>query len=83
MVDAFSRVPPPEDRLALLAGQQASGETAGRTICSCYGVGEQQIRRAIDEGCNTVDALGKRLRCGTNCGSCIPELKQLLARQQA
>ncbi|MGL9774507.1 MAG: (2Fe-2S)-binding protein [Sodalis sp. (in: enterobacteria)] len=80
MVDVFSRIPAPEDRLALLSGQQGPrGETAGRTICSCYGVGEKQIMQAIDEGCNTVDALGKRLRCGTNCGSCIPELKQLQA----
>jgi hypothetical protein len=25
-------------------------------------------------------ALGKTLRCGTNCGSCIPELNALLAK---
>ncbi|CAK8738911.1 hypothetical protein SODG_002514 [Sodalis praecaptivus] len=83
VVATFSDATAPEDRLALLAGQQASGEAAGRTICSCYGVGERQIAQAIDEGCGTVEALGKRLRCGTNCGSCIPELKQRLARQPA
>jgi assimilatory nitrate reductase catalytic subunit len=29
-----------------------------------------------------VAALGAKLRCGTNCGSCIPELKGLLAQRQ-
>ncbi|NGX25516.1 hypothetical protein G7L33_22850, partial [Klebsiella quasipneumoniae] len=26
-----------------------------------------------------VGALGARLKCGTNCGSCVPELNALLA----
>jgi len=28
----------------------------------------------------TVEQIGKALRAGTNCGSCIPELKGLLAQ---
>ena len=47
-------------------------------ICSCWEVGESQIAAAIDAGANSVDALGESLHCGTQCGSCIPELKQLL-----
>ncbi|WP_158675403.1 (2Fe-2S)-binding protein [Thiohalobacter thiocyanaticus] len=27
----------------------------------------------------SVEAIGKRLKAGTNCGSCVPELRQLLA----
>jgi assimilatory nitrate reductase catalytic subunit len=49
-------------------------------VCSCFEVGEQQIARAIRGGAATVRALGETLRCGTNCGSCVPELKALLAR---
>ena len=56
---------------------------SGQLLTEDYYVANKLITRAIDKGCNTVDALGKRLRCGTNCGSCIPELKQLLARQPA
>jgi len=72
---------PPADtaaRFALLAGRAAQGNSAGRIICSCYGVGETAIRQAIAQGCDSPAALGRVLKCGTNCGSCIPELKQLI-----
>ncbi|WP_368929101.1 bacterioferritin-associated ferredoxin, partial [Mixta calida] len=57
-----------------------------KTICSCFGVGERQIAAAVRQGALTCAALGQRLQCGTNCGSCIPELKKLIehyAPQQA
>lgn len=53
-------------------------EGAGRRICSCFGVGENEIKSAIENGINSVDGLGKELKCGTNCGSCIPELNELI-----
>lgn len=62
----------------LLAQQETSAVNAQRIICSCFRVSEARIRTAIAEGSQTVEALGKKLRCGTNCGSCIPELAQLL-----
>jgi assimilatory nitrate reductase catalytic subunit len=67
------------DRLALLAGCAPQGETPqGATICSCFAVGEQRIIDAIRQGCHSVAQLGEQLQCGTNCGSCVPELKALL-----
>jgi bacterioferritin-associated ferredoxin len=54
---------------------------AHHDLCSCFEVGEQQIARAIRAGANSVRALGETLRCGTNCGSCVPELKGLIARE--
>ncbi|PXW47510.1 assimilatory nitrate reductase (NADH) alpha subunit apoprotein [Erwinia sp. AG740] len=74
-------VPPQQssDRLALLAGCAPQGETPqGATICSCFAVGEQRIIDAIRQGCHSVAQLGEQLQCGTNCGSCVPELKALL-----
>ncbi|MAT52375.1 MAG: nitrate reductase [Porticoccaceae bacterium] len=68
----------PESPWTLLAGRDAEGESKGRLVCSCFEVGEHQIGRAIANGCETVKALGETLGCGTNCGSCIPELKNLL-----
>ena len=77
---AFTAAPTsPQLRHALLGGRPAQGESQGRTICSCFGVGEVAIRRAIEQGCDSPAALGAALKCGTNCGSCIPELKNLLA----
>lgn len=79
---AFARAPATAfERYALLSGQAADEQRApGRTVCSCYGVGENTIQEAIRNGCHSVAALGRTLRCGTNCGSCIPELNALLAR---
>ncbi|PLR44685.1 nitrate reductase [Chimaeribacter arupi] len=83
IVAAF-HVPPPDAaaRRALLAGR-AAGEQAprGAIVCSCFGVGELEIRRALAGGCDSVEALGAALKCGTHCGSCRPELKKLI--QQA
>ncbi len=65
----------------LLARQETAAFTANRVICSCFRISEQQIIGAIDKGARSAEDLGRLLRCGTNCGSCIPELKQLVARQ--
>ncbi len=62
----------------LLAGEYYNQEDKGPQICSCYEVGAATISKAIAEGCDSIEALGEKLRCGTNCGSCIPELKSLL-----
>jgi len=78
---------PPEtaqQRLALLAGQAASHKAStGNIICSCFSVGETQIVDAVRQGCHSVQQLGASLKCGTNCGSCLPELKRMIADQIA
>ncbi len=67
------------ERVSLLAGRPADpAADTGATVCSCFGIGRNQILRAIAEGMTTVDALGKALKCGTNCGSCVPELRGLI-----
>ncbi len=68
------------DRIALLVGQPATPMAdAGPTVCSCFGIGRNLITRAIrEQGCRSPEALGAQLKCGTNCGSCIPELKILI-----
>ena len=52
----------------------------GRQVCACIGVGETVILEAIQSGCAIAADIGARLKAGTNCGSCVPELKALLAR---
>lgn len=60
--------------LALAEGQQTS-----RLICSCFRITDQQIHQAIEqEGCVSLNQLQQRLKCGTNCGSCVSEIRQLL-----
>lgn len=67
-----------ETRRQVLAGRAADTPDTGAIICSCFQVGEYSIRNAIDEGAGSASALGDALKCGTNCGSCLPELKALL-----
>nr|WP_234981448.1 nitrate reductase [Fontimonas thermophila] len=68
------------DRIGLLVGEPPDRDAdTGPTVCACFGVGRHAIVGAIHGGCRTVEALGQRLRCGTNCGSCIPELRALIA----
>ena len=54
----------------------------GRQVCSCFDVGEAQITGVLDHAAGTVDAklaqLQAELRCGTNCGSCLPELRRIV-----
>jgi assimilatory nitrate reductase catalytic subunit len=69
------------DRAALLSGRAACGGNGGRTICACFGVGEQTLSRAIRaRGLTGVDEVGAALRAGTNCGSCLPEIRAILAQ---
>ncbi|MEO9654955.1 nitrate reductase [Marinomonas sp.] len=66
------------ERIALLVGLPASVEDKGAIVCSCYQVGSKQITKAVESGVTSVEALGHALKCGTNCGSCIPELKHFI-----
>ena len=51
----------------------------GPVLCSCFGVGINTIIEAIEtRSLMTVDAIGAALNAGTNCGSCRPELADLL-----
>ncbi|HEY0720847.1 MAG TPA: molybdopterin-dependent oxidoreductase [Gammaproteobacteria bacterium] len=67
------------ERLALLSGRApANAHNGGRIVCACHGVGENDLKAAIAAGAASVEALGIKLKAGTNCGSCVPELKRLL-----
>jgi assimilatory nitrate reductase catalytic subunit len=67
-------------RRILLSGRAASGlADTGPTICACFGVGLATIRDAIaSKAATDVQTIGKALRAGTNCGSCLPELKRIV-----
>jgi assimilatory nitrate reductase catalytic subunit len=52
---------------------------AGATLCSCFGVGRNALIEAIQrDRLTTPEAVGAALRAGTNCGSCVPELRALI-----
>jgi len=71
----------PADLAGLLAARPPKGADAGRAVCACFGVGEKTILNAIQtQGLDSVEAVGQCLKAGTNCGSCVPEIRRLLER---
>lgn len=78
IIDQFNSNATP---LSFLAAKPASGvEDKGAVLCSCFGVGVNQIHRAIENGAHSAEDLGESLGAGTNCGSCLPELGKILKR---
>jgi assimilatory nitrate reductase catalytic subunit len=71
------------ERRMLLSGRSADGiAAAGPLVCACFGVGLATIRDAVASGrASDVEAIGRALRAGTNCGSCVPELKRIIAQE--
>jgi len=71
---------PTSARASLLAGRPASSEDdRGRIVCACFGVGLKTLQQAIgSQKLDTPERIGASLKAGTNCGSCIPELKALI-----
>ena len=65
-----------------LAADRAPPSRRGADRLQLLWGGEWSINEAIASGCASVGALGGKLKCGTNCGSCVPELNALLAAQR-
>lgn len=72
-------------RLLLRPGATAPAGVAsrGKTVCSCFGVTDlaigAQLARCTGFGeRERLAELQGALKCGTNCGSCIPELQRMV-----
>ncbi|WP_024511478.1 nitrate reductase [Bradyrhizobium sp. ARR65] len=71
-------------RAMLLSGHSSEGlASTGPIVCACFGVGRATICDAIAGGAATAAEIGAKLKAGTNCGSCVPELKRLIAQAGA
>ena len=56
---------------------------AETVLCACFQVSHDAVRGAIARGeAITAAQIGRKLRAGTNCGSCIAELKRLIAQER-
>lgn len=71
-------------RLLLVPGAHApvAVQSRGKPVCTCFNVTDAAITaqlahcRGTDE--DRLAQLQGQLRCGTNCGSCVPELKRMV-----
>ncbi|HEX8883830.1 MAG TPA: molybdopterin-dependent oxidoreductase, partial [Noviherbaspirillum sp.] len=58
----------------------------GRVVCNCHNVAETAIVEALaaqasDTPQDALCSLQQRLKCGTSCGSCVPELKAIILHE--
>jgi len=52
-------------------------------VCACFQVGLDAVRKAVASGgATSVADIGRTLRAGTNCGSCLPELKRIIVDER-
>jgi assimilatory nitrate reductase catalytic subunit len=71
-------------RLLLAPGAKApvAVQQKGKQVCSCFGVAAPAIEGHLANSAGSAEerlaSLQGKLRCGTNCGSCIPELKRMI-----
>lgn len=77
-----SQIPSSQRYKWLLAGRPASGYVdPGALVCSCMSVGENAIVNAIiQHGCTNAAAVGAQCRAGTNCGSCVSQINELIVK---
>ena len=59
-----------------------AGVASSKTLCNCVNVSQDAICAGIARGLD-LNGLKEELKCGTSCGSCVPEIKRLLATQAA
>jgi len=71
-------------RLLLVPGAKppVAVQSRGKQVCTCFNVTDTDIADRL-AGCSGPEAtrlasLQSELRCGTNCGSCVPELKRMV-----
>jgi assimilatory nitrate reductase catalytic subunit len=84
LLEADQTLPGPGRNLlapGALAGQSAAPRSP--QVCTCFNVSEDAIRGALQrcgsgEAGEQVAHLQATLKCGTNCGSCLPALRNLV-----
>jgi ferredoxin-nitrate reductase len=70
-----------EKRNELLRGASNTAPMKGKLICSCSQVGEGNVVEAIQGGCTDFSKLCSETGGGLGCGSCKPEIKEILHNQ--
>ena len=52
-------------------------------VCLCHGINESTLREAVNNGSRTLRELSFQTGCGTQCGSCVPQVRELLSETLA
>jgi len=63
--------------LAPLSAPPSGQASRGKVVCNCLNVSANEIELEITAGADLA-SLQEQLKCGTECGSCVPELKRMI-----
>jgi len=64
-------------------GGKVRHELAGRVVCTCFGVTEEEIERVVrDNDLTTVDQVTNYCKAGGGCGGCKTEIEKIIAKVQ-
>ncbi len=67
------------ERFALVAGRRDRSATEeGALVCACFDVGAKRIETLARQGLRSTAEIGSACKAGTNCGSCLPEIRRCL-----
>lgn len=67
-----------ERRMQLLRSGSKVEPVLGKLVCSCNQVGEGNLIKLVAEGCHSLSTLCQRTGAGLGCGSCKPEIQQII-----
>jgi assimilatory nitrate reductase catalytic subunit len=75
-------------RMLLVPGSKApiAVQSRGKAVCTCFNVTDaaitEQLAKSFGSDERRFAELQTALKCGTNCGSCVPELKRMVRDTQ-
>ncbi|GAB4418000.1 MAG: Fe-S cluster assembly protein NifU [Thermodesulfovibrionales bacterium] len=68
-----------EAAIANYRGERRPSEVKEKLVCQCFEVTEEKIRRvAIENHLTTVEEITNYTKAGGGCGSCIPQIEEIL-----
>ncbi len=47
-------------------------------LCICKNVSDTRVRQTIVDGAHSIAEVGRQCRAGTDCGSCVDDIEDLL-----
>jgi NifU-like protein len=64
-----------------LTGKSSKRILAGKVVCKCFGVTEEEIERVVRENdLRTVEEVTNYCKAGGACGNCKPEIAEIIER---
>ena len=71
-----------DKRLELLRSGKKGEPVIGPVLCTCNNVGKGNISQKIQDGVDTLHEVCKSTGAGLGCGSCKPEIQEMIAKSK-